>query len=439
MIVLITFMLHGASNANPISMSTMEVTRHSFEPRTAINAAYQYLTQESQVSAFFKWKSNRPTLNLDNFAEIKEIDCQNSLVNITFDTSSNAQKAHDAWKHIDKLAVLLGHEHRCHNIGNVSTLAVENIQDPQGTTLLLETHPLKHDQVFDGFEVDINRKAPRWRTKTKVGNVTTHRIDWNYDRKNQSVIIPNKNVFRFAPGVDAFLGYSEVNCFGCYLTGDINVDVHIKSKFGIFTEYRINIDGDLKGMFDMEAVLAGMVVTPFGKLRLAKIPLFYVGIPGALSFTPLIILDAIIDMRTASTSVMNFGFDYRHKFKFSAESKNMEEKPKTLFNGLPDMTAHKMNFGDDVQNRFVAHLVPIAEIAVTVVSQEMDISLQLDNIVAAKFSAGAGPGCKGRVNVALVRKHDIDFVIVHGKHGYGLNLYSTSDINLLCALCNKCF
>lgn len=424
-----------------IPLHTFPVFRSSFIPTTEVHAEYKHSSIESRISAKFKWNTKRPTINLDNFAEIVEIDCKNDLVSITFDSPESAVHAHDAWTNITDFAVILGHEHKCKGIGNVTTLSVEKVLAPKGIELVLDTLVLDNKDVFDDFEVDINKLPGSEQQRGRdIVRFKKHQVDWNYNRQNQSIINHDKN-FKFAPGIDNVLMYAEVHCRECFVTGDVNIGIHLKVRFGVIRAYKVRVNGDLKASVDLDVFLQGTLILPIASKVLADIPLSPIMVPGVFTFGPGLELLAVLDIRLVQSVQLRLGYNYTHKFDFAADSgDDMKIKPKTNYKGFPVIIPTVAKMGEDQQARLVTHLIPIIKIGMTVHHHTFALNLGLDNAVIAKVTAGVGGDCKkGRVNIALVKKHDVDFWVGGEEmRTYGYNFYSTGDMNLFCAFCNKC-
>lgn len=433
-------MLWVSISAKLIELDTVPIHRESFEPDIGVRAAYQKKEHGSNISARFKWNTKRPTLNLDNFDQIKEVDCREDLVNITFDSPDNAQSAYRAWKNISHLAVMLGHEHRCKGIGNVSTLAVEKVLEPKDTMLTIDTIVLKYDQLFDGFEVFINRRPHKETRRSKVREfVKTHKFDLNYNRTTQAVIKEDKKLLQISAGIDLNSGYTEIHCWHCYLTGDLNISLHIQSKFGRVEAYKLWVNGEITANLDLDVFLLATTFKPLLQFNIASLPLTPFFVPGLFELGPSIRLDVGVDIRVLQTLGIGLGYDYKHKFEFFAEGTDLASKPKTTYSGKPVVNAHKVKLDVETDLYAVAYILPYISLGARFEGEQVSMNLGLGNSISAKVSAGVGHDCaKGRYNLALVKQHDVEFWIESFVHYYWFGIYSTGDINLFCAFCNMC-
>lgn len=437
MIQLITLFLFS----NSMLLETVSIHRQSFEPEVAVNGAYQKQEDGSKISARFKWNTKRPTLNLDNFDQIKQVDCREDLVHIKFDTPENAKAAHNAWKDVRNLAVMLGHEHQCKGIGNVSTLAVERVMEPNEIELIIDTLVLEYDQLFDGFDLFINRRPfsetgrSRFRDFAKI-----HKFDLNYDRTNQSVIKEDKKLLQLAAGIDSVSGYNEIHCFNCYMTGNLNVSMHMQYRRGHIEAYQVWVNGEIKANIDLDVFALATTAKSLVHFNIASLGFTPFIVPGIFSMGPSIRLDVGMEIRVLQSVGVNFGYDYHHKFDFFAQGTNFSSKPKTIYTGKPVVNAHKVELDTQLELLATAYILPYLSFGAEILRDKVSLNLGLGNSISAKVSAGGGHDCpKGRFNLALVQSHDVEFWIESLDHYYWFGIKSSPENNLICSFCNMCF
>lgn len=429
-------------------MATMPVIRDSFEPRTLVKSAYQYITSSNNVvAANFKWDARRPTLILDNFKQINEIECSGNSVTITFDTVDSASMAFRAWSQVHDLAIVLGHEHECQGIKNVSTLSVNKISSPEENRLVLDTTGMSYSELMGGYELEITKRTPEqhqfFRTRKSTFKSKEYKIDYNYDRYTQKV----KEPVLLIPNVSVGIGRDYVSTYGkctnCFMTGTAHLELYIKSKMGVIKQYKLVIDGEVKANMDMNIDIRATHKSKLINNPIAEVPLTPIYVPGVLQFGPMILFKTSVELRVEQRFQFTFGYNYTYKFGVTVESDPLNPgTPKTTQVGKPIVDAHMYKSATDSQITISAHVAPAFEIGLHIFQNAVfELTMKFDNSIGVRVSGGIASGCAhGRRNIAMVEKHTLGVgVNLPGDFRMGTALLTTGNMVLACAFCDRCF
>ncbi|ORZ39301.1 hypothetical protein BCR44DRAFT_1271272 [Catenaria anguillulae PL171] len=148
-------------------MHTVPVTRKTYEPRTTVKAAYvaevppnaTRWQQACVMVADCQFKTKTPTINLDNFAQVKKIACSDEQVTVSFDSDASAAKAAEEWGKAKNLSFIIGREWKCN--GGKDETAMRLVKSvAKGTdakTLIFNAKPGSRNDVIDEFDITVNQ------------------------------------------------------------------------------------------------------------------------------------------------------------------------------------------------------------------------------------------------------------------------------------------
>lgn len=409
-------------------MKTVAVPRTDLVPKSLIRGSYT--SPENNVAANFKWNTARPTLNLDNFNQITNIDCLSEMIVVTFNSTEAASSAFEAWSGYNDLALIVGHEHRCKGNEHVATLGVREIIKLDTTRMIFDTQLIGYEELVEDFELHITEPVHNLHKRKASNMSTTLNLNVNYDPKTKRA----KNPYF------QFLDY--VKCGNCYVTGHAVISFHIKSKRGIIQDYKLNIKGSFEASMDLQIKTPLIWSQELVYQRLASITLQPYQVPGIFVFGPTVRLDAGVLLDWIDNSNMHFGFHYNKKFDYTVQGKPFGNTTKNYLEKgglIPHESKNKQKH--DLALGISAHLLPGIELGLSIDRKQIfSIAAEFDTSLETRAGEGMSNGvCKNNLSINLVRRDAVQGrLMIKGKFIPPVPVWSTGAKTIQCPFCQVC-
>lgn len=235
-----------------ILLATIPVPRSNYTALSNIVASYhRYIPSRSKVvSANVQMQTKRPTLNLDNFVQIKTISCSTTTVNAAFNTEAQAKAAFEEWSTTPNLAIILGHERDCSESVEMVSLGVNRISIA-GSSLIFETTKLPASEVVDEYEIDLSHanavSAPIKRNlfggledrfTHELNKSFSYGFKHNYENTTKSVMNPAIVLLNDS--------YARVQCINCYTVGNTDLALKLRATPLFIRSYDFVLSGEFK-------------------------------------------------------------------------------------------------------------------------------------------------------------------------------------------------
>jgi hypothetical protein len=436
--------LGGKGDAKPADMTYVPIPRTDYAPKNTIKCAFEHIVPQTNkiVTAHMKIDTKRPTLNLDNFLQIKKIDCVQDLVRLTFDTAANAKTAYDAWANTKDLAVMLGYQHKCKDVPETATLSVEKILSPDGATLVIDTVSLDAKDVITEYELDITQNAQSTVSKRnlfsfldrKWSRTLNYPFSVNFDRQTQTVVRPEIKL------LDTKLGVAS--CNNCFTHGDASIGLHIRATLIVVREYKVHLFGDFKANMDLALQVFesnGFVLPP---VTLWSLPLTPIQVPGIFHFGPELLLQTGVSLEVPEPISVQYGWDLGFKFDYGIQStRGLFAKPELIKQGIPTLREHQFKATKDIKVKVAGHLIPAISMNLSVLRiPAFDMRLQLDSSLGVSVTTGKFMRCpEDKLQIELFHEHDFTFDIRGPRINTRLDIYKSGQLPIKCFFCDKCF
>ncbi|KAJ3376195.1 hypothetical protein GGF31_000262 [Allomyces arbusculus] len=444
----------GAKQVDPIRMRTVPVPRKSYEPRTQIKAAYvapvaphQSLTQKSGVAiADCQFQTAKPMLNLDNYVQIKLIQCAGNTVTIKFDGDASAAKAQAEWTTHAKLAVMIGAEWKC---GGKDTTAFRHVQAVATThnTLVLTTEEATSDELVQDYAIEVNQYddvageqelRKRGLFNWSKGKVWPWPLYVNYDKATEQ---PAKHDIALLT-----TPWAGAHCIDCYVKGEAALKIRVTGSVIVVKTYEIELSGELKANFDLLLSIYQTASTDLYRVPLWTLPLNPVAVPGVFSLGPELRLIAAISYGSDEQLDFTTGFDLNLPLKWTMASDNgLFGKPKFTSSFEPAFNYHPVTTSQDFSVRVAAHLIPEFGVTIAILSMTaFSLDFGVDNALGVQLSRGkyADLQCPDGTGIGLLlyRQHDVDFAVRSPILNKKYTLWSSGRRALPCPnnACNRC-
>jgi hypothetical protein len=430
----------GPANVNAANMDNVPVPRSDYIPKKTVKCAYQHMVPNTHklITAEIKIDTKRPTINLDNFVQIKTVDCLNDLLKLRFDNSESAQKAYESWSVTKNLIVMLGHQHRCKDLPLVSTLEVEKIMKPEGIVMFIDTVEVDAKDIMTEYELDITevvtpafaKRNGLTRNHSKTLNIP---FNINFNRVSQ------KPVFSRIPLRTRT--NTEISCIDCYTDGDISIAFHIKATLLEIREYRVRISGDIKLNMDLEFMIGRFMSFFSPPINLWKIPLTPITVPGVFNFGPELSLDTGLFWSVTIPTTVMYGFDLKLNFDYEISSdKGLSARPILKKRGTPIVKEHPLQLNKDIKVKINARLVPSIGINLSVLKvPAFDMRLELNNSIGVAVRTRNLRECPEEIlNIELYHQHDFFFRVIGPTFENYLPIYESGELPIKCLTCFKC-
>lgn len=329
-------------------MNTRRTKRVDYVVRSSIKAAFEYSVPKTNnvVFADMDITTKMPALNLDNFEQIKTIDCSVDMLNLVFDTAASATAAYNEWSKPKELALFLSHEHRCKGVPKLATMVVKQVLKPVGAKLTIDTKSVTSKEVIQGFELDIKR------SNMERDSITNFPLDMNYDRVSGTIKNPLITLYENQKGHLKTKYHTR---------GDATMALHLKSDSGYLQEYSLSLAGNMTGNMDLLVKTISKESEVIGPIKLWSLQLGPLEVPGVFVLRPEMLVQAKVSYETESTAEFGAGYDMSHNFKFAIESSDgFFSKPKVTFQGMPNVNMHPFstNDGEGTKLRVVGSFSP---------------------------------------------------------------------------------
>ncbi|KAI9164459.1 hypothetical protein H9P43_008310 [Blastocladiella emersonii ATCC 22665] len=406
----------GAYQAKPADMYTVPVPRKSYEPRTTVKAAYvsdlpahkNPLGKPAVVVADCEFKTKRPTLNLDNFVQIKKIACSDAAITLSFDSDASAAKAAAEWSKAKDLAVLVGREWKCNGKDATNAREITAVAAPKGTELVLKTNKISKDQVIDEYEIKVGQYSNEGLAKRDFWNWSANKskkfaLGLNYDVKTSKVIRPS------IPLVTSRFG--AVSLENLYAMGEAEVSFYIKGSTVVVKEYQVALGGQIKANMDILLRAYQFAKTDLVRVNIFVLPLAPVGVPGLFSFNPEFRLAAGVQYWNAEALDVTAGFSFNFPWNWKLSGTGLFSKPTIQASGKPTLDVHPLAASKDIDIGITAHLIPEFGLSMSILSLGFDMNIGLDNEWGATLQRGSYAGCPNGLLFRAWAEHELDFAI----------------------------
>ncbi|KAI8896509.1 hypothetical protein BC833DRAFT_93803 [Globomyces pollinis-pini] len=418
------------------NLQTISVPRSTLQPRTVIKASYQGVPEDSQdvYVAKLNITTQRPTLNLDNFLQINNLDCATNLLTLTFNSTVTATAAYNEWNVHPDLALYFGHEWSCPNGKvHIHTRSVQGIT-LKDNVLAIQTAALPMEQVIDEYVIDLYDVENASQLQKRVEHTFKPiPLNVNYDGGSQTVVRPEIALFE-KPHIVA--GY----CVNCHTRGDARLKVQFSVGWKGIKSYRLNVFGQLDANMDLKLSLGSKTEQQLFKTRLFALPFGGVNIPGIFKLGPEFDLDAAVNYRSEAPIDFGYGMDLSYPFNFQMESNDgLFGKPAFSKTGDVVLREHLPSRTKDFELDLSAHLIPGFNFAIGVFSRDIvNLGVQLDSALGIIVSGGQFTICpKDNFNVELYHQHEIGLSLPF--ESAPRKLYQSGKLRIVCFFCEKCF
>ena len=393
-------------------MYVVRVSRLDWQPRNSMMAGYgsssnstdlRDQTITSSTQAIFTINSTNPSINIDNFASIKRVDCKRKdTVTLTFDLAENLDAAEAAWSQSPYLVFWLNPQYKCFGSNEVQAFNVSHVvKNKLDRTLIAVGHQADHTAMFGDFEVTVR---PGEHVSSSSFNLP---VDMNY--KDGHVLNPNKVLINSKR--------LQANCTNCYLSGSMSWELYIRAKKWDVKEYRLIQKGAIKGNMDMNLLFPLHHDDNLIRFSLAALPLLNpLTVPGVLTFGPELSLDMAFSYGLMEPFSMAFGFDYGHSYELDIHSdKGLASIPNVVktVSSIPTR-AHTFNHSTDVAADLGLHLIPTLGFKLQIGGiRAFEVALSFDNSVGVQIFQGNKTICKGKKEYRMYHEHSFDFDILN--------------------------
>ncbi|KAJ2997514.1 hypothetical protein HDV02_005475 [Globomyces sp. JEL0801] len=391
-----------------------------YAPRTTIAAAFKTSDNTKKVIADVKINTKRASLSIENFPQIKTVECSIGKVKVTFDNAEHATAALAAWANQKDLAIIFGHERNCNGNNALAT---------RDTTIL------EHDQVIDDYILDISQKSfqqiqKRGFTEFNIDNtLPSYPLDLNYNSKTNKIINPSLSLFQNP--------FVSTTCTNCHTKGNANIRVIIRASLIKIKTYSLHFYGHLNANIDLDLDLSKRNDNLFTK-ELLNVPLTPITVPGFFVFGPEFNLNVAIFFQTQTPINVTFGYTLNFPINITVSSKPGTIQPELHSDLNPSVIEHSITRSKDIVVKLGVQLIPSFDLTFDLVGiKKFNLGIAIPNEVGFKFGMDQNAACdKNEMDVSLYRRHEIVFHMV-GRDN--VVLYDSGDISIICFFCDKCF
>jgi hypothetical protein len=283
-------------------LSTIPVIRTTLKPRTYIKTHYALIEDNAVVQANMVFNTSRPSIHLDNFIQIIDINCDSGKIYLTFDTPPKASEAFTEWSSYPNLAVLVGHERKC-NGKEVGTFEVSQMTLLQSKITIETSRSLKRSDVVTDWSMkvshrEVNLQKRGWfvDTKNKIASGARKGANAIYNTFNPSLDMKRSGAYDFDSNYNTTTNSSRVSrivlfeffqysayCVDCYTTGAAHTNIDIKGRLSKVISYNLTMTGEYFSNMNLRLVKGGWGENKIWSLILFKVALIQnVNIPGVL-------------------------------------------------------------------------------------------------------------------------------------------------------------
>lgn len=438
LLLLVSVSICGAFPATPLlnpsaRMATLVAHKETWHAATELSMSYQYnpasskdsLISTSVILAKVNLTTTRPTLNLDNFAQISSLQYSFSRMKIYFNDSVSATSAFTEWSASPVLTVLTGHEWNAFGDGNVAAFEISNLKI-DNSRLSMAANPVALRDVIADYNVDIIK------SDTRNEHVSDFIFPLNLNYANGQVSNPSIHI-ALPPSSAA-----RVDCVNCYTTGSAEMTLSIKGGPLGISSYGINLNGTLQANIDF-AAMSKVSIPESESLELTTLAQHAfpsLQVPGLFNITPAVFLDAGIALWSPEEFSLRTGFEVTYPFRLSIGTDKIINRPSTTYTSSPVFTPHKPVLSGDV--RATPHMIPKIELSLGILGSNLQVTVQLDNKVAGEFNVVREQSCAEKMNVEVSDQHAVTVGIsaVFGSKEWVV--YDTGATKLNCKFCHLC-
>lgn len=434
--------LGSANDVVPSKMIAVPIERSSWAATTDIKIAYRHqmpssgseFSSTSVIVANVNLTTTRPTINLDNFVQIKGVSCFGTRMEILFDSADSASSAFDEWSTTNNLAMLVGHEWECFGFDmaalNVSNMAQTFLGMGHRLKMAATKVPLK--SVIKDYEVEIVKSEE----KSKTSHTYIFPLSANYE--NGMAKNPRMDILTTSD--------IDVDCINCYTVGSADLHLRFRGSFFGIQSYGLKIDGSVKANLDFIATSSGIPTIPkvYDTITLAKTEFHSVEIPGFFNFTPALVMNAGVAVWSDKRFSLQTGFDVYYPFNVEIGAKSMFKPPNATYDSNPTFTPHAPILDGNVH--VTPHLVPKIDLFVAILGYTLDLGVNVDNALDVEVflnliqvDVGNFTMCpEEKVNVKLFNRHTLNFAMDTPVAKRYWTLFDSGVHSLACAFCDKC-
>ncbi|KAJ2997513.1 hypothetical protein HDV02_005474 [Globomyces sp. JEL0801] len=401
-----------------------------YAPRTTIKAAFKSSDASKGVTADVKINTKIAALNVENFPQIKNIECAADKVKVTFDKVENAAAAIAAWNTHKDLALIFGHERNCNGNNALATRGVSNITQ-NDKVLSIDTTALPQDQVIEDYVLDLTQgsvQPVQKRGLLDFDKSLSYPLNVNY---RNNAITNNKISIVQNPFVSVY-------CKDCHTRGQATLRAVVHASWFQVKAYEFSISGDFNANLDLELNIHKRNDKIIFKKSLLPVGL-NVGVPGFFEFSPKFDVEAGVSYSVNEPVVASYGYDLAFPFNYKLHSYDgLFAKPVFTKQGSPVLREHALTRSKDILIESSAHLIPSFNLGLKLFKlKAFELSLAMNNELKFRFATDKHTFCpQDKVNIVMFRRHDVSFSLSTGRYWL---LYDSGDISLICFFCNVCF
>ncbi|ORZ39307.1 hypothetical protein BCR44DRAFT_1458637 [Catenaria anguillulae PL171] len=440
----------GSGKFHTAPMRTVPVPRHSFEPRTTVQAAFIADLEPERnpiggntpavMVADCQFKTKMPTINLDNFVQVQRIGCSSEQVTVTFDSDASAAKAAEEWGKAKNLSFMIGREWRCNNDQDAEAMRLVS-KVSKGTdakTLVFAAAPVSRNDVIAEFDISIHQHEQRREgisTSWDKGNSKTWDLGINYNKGTQSANIRELSLF-----ANAQVG---AKCLDCYSYGEATLSLRVTGTALEVKTYAIDVAGHLKANMDLLLTAYKTARADLVSFDLFSVNLGGVSVPGLFELGPTLRLKAAISYDLGRDLQVQTGFNAQLPFRWSVSSTNgLFAQPKVSAEGTPTFTPRVPQLSNEFQVAIAGHLIPEIALGLSILKiSAIDLRLSLDNALGVQLSRGSLASCPaGSMNLLVFHEHELEFGVKTVGYNKSWDLWKSGRRALPCPnnACNRC-
>jgi hypothetical protein len=436
------------------------VNRLSFEPRNEVWAAHVKLEttgeMPSLVTSLIQVSTHVPTLNIENFQQVRSLTCSEGFMSLKWDNRYSAQEALRSWQSVKDLTVLVG-ERACNfseltalritsikNDRNVMHMEVESVAKKEVVAdwkLKLNHHSLTGEAAdtkialrkLEEFSVEVSQasdhssKERRWSLLEIIAHVAKQLVspsEWAYTNQNTKNLNWNFDETRAAPKVAELVFYdnfdSTLKCMNCFTRGTVSFAIALSGTSLQVTNYDISLNGYISGNSSYKLKRLSRGVTPV--LVLALIPLGEISVAGLFTFKPSFQLKAGVSAEAEHLLDAKYGWEYNIPLNYQISGGNgvpdrdhvlpsveaSSENNESIERGF---RFHSFEIANSTAARIASHITPKISLALNVLGVPASFNFNYDTSLRLEVSSGGLRICpREKYNLVAYHKHNLSLL-----------------------------
>jgi hypothetical protein len=444
------------------------VARNDFEPVRVVKAAFYGDRKDTEagsgvsVSLQATFSMTMPSINLVNFnSYIKTFTClKDDTLILEMNDVNKANEAALVWKRgLDRndFGLFLGQEYsvQCaQSLGQMGKgeghLTKKVIRlSRKHETITLTTKQLPVEKLISSYEIQFENRP----TKFKEGLLD----DWvhgRFDGKKLSIGVNyNPDTASAHRAVPIYANkIVDISCSNCWVAGELVLNGEIKGTTAVVNTFGMQITGGLVGQIELKMAFFDAQNKDLIRSRLAAYAFNPMSIPGILSLSPELVLDASVTYSITTGTAITTGASLTLPVGVRINSPFGRGRGVPLFSKVPgiDLTPKldviKPKFTRDaskpVEARVAAHLTPKLQLAMTIFKLvDVRVGAEFDNELGLALvtpNSKMCPDADKPTSLGLYHNHRVGLSIQAPSVSENVNLWELGARPIKCRFCNVC-